>query len=254
MTEPVDRREQLQRQFVETHGYWDSDLAGLLELDPEFLQRYVELANAAATGVLDPKVRELVLLAVDAAATSLYRPGVERHTARAIELGATTAEVLEVLQLASTVGVHACNIGIPMLAEEVAARRGPRDDPPLSPQQEDLKRSFVAARGYWNTFWHDLLRISPDFFGAYLNFSSHPWRHGVLEPKVKEFVYIAFDAAATHLFQPGLRQHIGNALDLGASQAEIAEVLQLSARIGIHACSLGVPALLRAAGEVSDAD
>ena len=28
--------------------------------------------------------------------------------------------------------------------------------------------------------------------------SDVPWRSGTLEPKVKEFIYITFDAAATH--------------------------------------------------------
>lgn len=248
-----DRRARLRDEFVEIHGYWDDRLGGLMELDPDFFAHYLALAAAGAGGALAPKVRQLVLLAVDAAATSLYQPGVEQHTAQAVRLGATRAELLEVLQLASTVGIHACNIGIPMLAEEVAARRGGPDDTPLSSEQERLKQDFVSGRGYWNAFWDDLLRISPDFFRAYLRFSSHPWQHGVLEPKVKEFIYIAFDAAATHLFEPGLRQHIRNALDLGATQAEIAEVLQLSARIGIHACALGVPVLLRETAGAADA-
>jgi hypothetical protein len=28
--------------------------------------------------------------------------------------------------------------------------------------------------------------------------SDVPWRNGILEPKVKQSIYIAFDAAATH--------------------------------------------------------
>ena len=33
--------------------------------------------------------------------------------------------------------------------------------------------------------------------------SSHPWEHGSLEPKVRELIYTAFDASATHMFEPG---------------------------------------------------
>ena len=80
-----------------------------------------------------------------------------------------------------------------------------------------MRKEFVEARGYWNEFWDSLLSLDEDFFEAYLNFSSVPWKSGPLEPKVKEFVYIAVDAAATHLYEPGIRQHIKQALALGAT-------------------------------------
>lgn len=35
-----------------------------------------------------------------------------------------------------------------------------------------------------------------------MKFSSVPWKHGTLPPKVKEFIYIAIDAATTHLYDP----------------------------------------------------
>ena len=71
-----------------------------------------------------------------------------------------------------------------------------------------------------------------------------PWRHGTLEPKIKELIYVAIDAATTHLYEPGLRAHIRNALRYGATKEEIMEVLELVSVLGIHACTLGVPVLL----------
>ena len=62
-----------------------------------------------------------------------------------------------------------------------------------------------------------MLELDPEFFAAYLEFSSHPWKHGVLEPKVKELIYTAFDASATHMYIPGSTQHIVNALGYGAT-------------------------------------
>ena len=76
-----------------------------------------------------------------------------------------------------------------------------------------------------------------------------PWRHGPLPPKVKEFIYIAIDAATTHLYEPGLRQHIQNALRHGATAEEIMEVYELTSVLGIHACTLGVPVLLEELSE-----
>jgi alkylhydroperoxidase/carboxymuconolactone decarboxylase family protein YurZ len=114
----------------------------------------------------------------------------------------------------------------------------------LTDRQRTLREDFIDARGYWNEFWEGLLELDPDFFEAYLNFSGVPWRKGTLEPKLKELVYIAIDASTTHLYEPGLRQHIQNALHHGATAEEIMEVYELTSVLGIHTCTLGVPVLL----------
>ena len=64
------------------------------------------------------------------------------------------------------------------------------------------------------------------------------------EPKVKEFVYIAVDAATTHLYEPGTRIHVRNALGHGATPQEIMEVFQLISLLGIHSVTHGVPILM----------
>jgi len=111
-------------------------------------------------------------------------------------------------------------------------------------QQRELREAFIERRGYWNEFWDGLLRLDPEFFEAYVTFSGVPWKSGPLEPKFKELIYIAIDAATTHLYEPGLRVHIQNALKHGATQEEIMEVLELVSVLGIHACTLGVPILV----------
>ena len=87
-----------------------------------------------------------------------------------------------------------------------------------SERQRQLQEDFIRERGYWNPFWSGLLSLDPEFFEAYLNFSAVPWRHGVLEPKFKELIYIAIDASTTHLYEPGLRQHIRNAAPCSAQR------------------------------------
>jgi alkylhydroperoxidase/carboxymuconolactone decarboxylase family protein YurZ len=114
----------------------------------------------------------------------------------------------------------------------------------LTPRQTELRDEFLNARGYWNEFWDGLLKLDPEFFKAYLDFSSVPWKSGTLEPKFKELIYIAIDASTTHLYEPGLRQHIRNAIKHGATKEEIMEVLELTSVLGIHTCTLGVPVLL----------
>jgi alkylhydroperoxidase/carboxymuconolactone decarboxylase family protein YurZ len=88
----------------------------LREADPEFFARFAELADVPRRSTtLEPKVKELVCLAVNAAATHMYEPGIREHARRAIELGATREELLEVLELTSTLGIHASTVGVPLL-------------------------------------------------------------------------------------------------------------------------------------------
>jgi alkylhydroperoxidase/carboxymuconolactone decarboxylase family protein YurZ len=237
-------QEALRARFLEIHGSWNPALQALLDADPVFFEAYAALAAAPwRTGTLDPKVKELISIAVDGAATHLYEPGFREHVRRAIALGATQEELLEVLELTSTLGIHACNIGVPILVQELG-EEARAALPPLTDRHAALRRRFEENRGYWHPFWEEILQLDADFFEAYLEFSSVPWRHGVLEPKLKELVYIAFDASATHLYVPGLRLHIQNALGLGASAAEVMEVLELASVIGIHTCTMGVPIVL----------
>ena len=187
-------------------------------------------------GVLEPKVKEFVLLAVDAAATHRNGAGAAEHAMRAREHGATDEEVAEVLQLTSTLGIHACNCGVPILLEELAEAGQPVDfTEPLTDRQEEIKAEFTDKRGYWNSFWDGLLRLDPEFFAAYTAFSAYPWEHGTLSPKVRELIYTAFDVSATHMFEPGLRQHIRNALAHGATREELMEVFELASGIGVEA-------------------
>jgi alkylhydroperoxidase/carboxymuconolactone decarboxylase family protein YurZ len=252
--ETDEQRKRLREAWVEAHGSWSDDYDDLLTLNPGFFERLLDLsAHPWRRGVLEPKIKELVLLAVDTATTHLYASGVREHIQRALEFGATPAEVMEVLELTSTMGIHACNVGVPILVEELEAAGQPLGSEPLTARQEGIKAEFVAKRGYWNSFWDGLLRLDPEFFAAYTAFSAWPWKSGALEPKVKELIYTAFDASATHMFEPGLRQHIRNALSLGATKEEVMEVFELASVIGAQAWALAGPPL-RATLERAGAD
>ena len=75
-----------------------------------------------ASGVLPPKELEFLRLALDASYTYMYAPGTRRHIKNALKAGATVGEILEVLKLCVVQGVQACNLGAPILAEELAKR------------------------------------------------------------------------------------------------------------------------------------
>ncbi len=146
---------------------------------------------------LPPKTQSLISIAVDSAATHLYVPGIHAHIKAALVNGASVAEIMEVIELTSTLGIHACNIGVPLLVE-VMKEEGIYESHKSTVEPEDevkkkLREDFTRKRGYWHSFWEDFLRLDPEFFEAYLEFSTVPWVKdskgagsggGVLEPKV----------------------------------------------------------------------
>lgn len=251
MTESLTPEQQsLKDELVRIQGAWGEDWETALRFDSEFMRTYLGLAAVPwKKSHLDAKTKTLCKLAVDAAATGLYIPGVQEHIRTALRLGTTAQEIMETLELTATVGIHAMNIGVPILTE-VLVERGLRTGPaPLTEYQEQLKNDFIATRGYWHSFFDEMLELDPEMFEAYLAFSGHPWRHGTLSPKVKELIYIAFDCAATHLYVKGLKLHIENAIGYGATKEEILEVMELASTIGIHAVTVGASILAHALAE-----
>jgi alkylhydroperoxidase/carboxymuconolactone decarboxylase family protein YurZ len=236
--------------FIRVHGEWNDAWESLLRLDTGFFNAYLDFSAVPwKKNHLEDKVKAFISITACAAATHLYAPGVAQHIRAALRAGATREELIEVLQLASTVGIHASNVGVPVLLEvleEEGMRKGPA---PLDAKREALKKSFIENRGYWHPSWEGFLELDPELFETYVAFSSVPWRTGVLPPKIKEMMYCAFDAAATHLYVPGLKLHMRNALRYGASAQELMEVLEIVSTIGIHGAVLAAPMLEAALAE-----
>ncbi|ARJ06576.1 hypothetical protein GCM10010988_18450 [Cnuibacter physcomitrellae] len=243
-------QQQLKDEFIAVRGTWGDSWEAILKLDPGFLKAYLEFSAVPwRKNHLDAKTKEFMYIAIDAAATHLYEPGIRQHIKAALALGATKQEIMEVLECTATLGIHAMNIGVPILVEvleEKGLRTGPAE---LTAYQEEVKAEFTRSRGYWHAFWDEMLELDPEIFATYTDFSSVPWRTGTLSPKVREFIYIAFDTAATHLYVKGLKLHIENAIGYGATPQEILEVMEIASVIGIHAVTTAAPILLEEAGE-----
>jgi alkylhydroperoxidase/carboxymuconolactone decarboxylase family protein YurZ len=109
------------------------------------------------------------------------------------------------------------------------------------------------AKGDWNPLWDTLREWDPEFMEAYLAFRSVPHRKGNLPPKTRELIMVAINAATTHLYGPGVRRHMQNALKLGATREELLETIQLTTVLGIHACNLAIPILAEEVARVAAA-
>jgi alkylhydroperoxidase/carboxymuconolactone decarboxylase family protein YurZ len=231
--------------FVEQGGTWNASLNALVDEAPEFVDAWLDFAGKPLRhGPLTPKNKALIGLALNAAMTHLHEGGIRGHIRHALTFGSSREEILEILQLVSVMAVHACTLGVPILAECLAADPEQADELKRSDARRDtLRAEFEAKRGYWNPLWETLLALDPEYFKAFIDFSAAPWLSGALEPKVKEFVYIAVAVSATHQFAPGTRIHVKNALGYGASAAELLEVMQIASAMGIQSFTVTLPLL-----------
>jgi len=101
-------------------GQWNQAWDPFFELDPVWTDEFFAVATGIYTGgVLSPKDVELLSIAFDASITHMYAPGTRRHIKAALKLGVTIEEIMEVLKLCVSQGVQACNLGVPILAEEL---------------------------------------------------------------------------------------------------------------------------------------
>jgi alkylhydroperoxidase/carboxymuconolactone decarboxylase family protein YurZ len=101
-------------------GQWNVAWDPFLELDPMWTDQFMATgAGIYGSGVMPAKEIELLSIALDASYTHMYAPGTRRHIKGALKAGATMEEVMEVLKLCVVQGVQACNLGVPILAEEL---------------------------------------------------------------------------------------------------------------------------------------
>jgi alkylhydroperoxidase/carboxymuconolactone decarboxylase family protein YurZ len=237
---------QLERKnlFIKVNGYWNDVWDDLLCLDEDFFEVYSNFISVPwKTGALEPKVKELINIAISSSPTHLSVPATRIHIQNALRLGATSEEILEVLKVVSILGMHTCAVGVPLMEEQFDSVDS-NTNIQLSNKQKQLKAAFIEQTGYWNDFRDVLLEMDETFFEAYSNFLTAPWKTGILEPKVIEFIYIAIDASTTHLFEKGIQIHLKNAIKYGATKEEILEVYQLTSSLGFHSLLMGIPILI----------
>ena len=106
-------------------GQWNAAWDPFYDLDPGWTDEFMATAvGIYGSGVLTPKEIELLSIAFDASYTHMYAPGTRRHIKGALKAGATVEEIMEVLKLCVVQGIQACNLGVPMLAEELERLEG----------------------------------------------------------------------------------------------------------------------------------
>lgn len=240
--DPTDRAA-LKRAFIDTQGYWLETLQDILDISPVYFSTYCNLLQAPMrSGGLSPKVRELISIAINASVTHIHEPALRLHMESALRHGATAEEIAEVCKIASAMGTHTMSWGMPILVDELRKAGCELPSGPLSVEQEEVKAEFLQSRGFWKDHHEQILQLTPHYLKAYKEFSSH-WSKDGLDPKLREFIIIACDVSTTHMYEVGARIHIQNALKLGATAAELADVFVVTSLIGLQASNAGFAAL-----------
>ncbi len=233
---------ELRNRFKETHGYWSKCWNDLLEVDDEFFETLLDCYSVPRERrALEPKVKDFIYIAVNAVTTNLYEPALRVHVQNAFKHGAKFEELLEIFQMISLLGVHTFTTGLPTFVDIYGKEK---IDWKLDARKINLKEEYIKQKGNWNEYWDGLLAIDPEFFEKYLGMASLPDKREYVDVKTKELIYIAVDINATHLYEPGLKTHIKNALRVGATIDEILETYQIAFSIGMHTFITGMPILM----------
>lgn len=222
-------------------GPWDSALNQLRQWDPNWAGACEKMTtNPWTSGILPRKLVELISLAVNSACTNLNPDGARRHIRGALDAGASREEIVTVLKMATLLSIHTCSLGAPILLEE-AKLAGAQPAPKAkvsTPACDKLK-----AVGQWNDAWNPFYELDPQWTEEFMGVGGGIYVSGILSPKEAELLSIAFDASFTHMYSPGTRRHIKNALKAGATMEEIMEVLKICVAQGAQAMNLGIPIL-----------
>jgi alkylhydroperoxidase/carboxymuconolactone decarboxylase family protein YurZ len=116
--------------------------------------------------------------------------------------------------------------------------------------REAIKALFIAERGYWRPWTDTLLQASPGFVQQYARYAGYPARTGPLTERMVELIYVGLDASSSHLFESGLHTHMKRALEVGATQNDIFDVLHLVAVQGVVSVCQASDILAELAGTV----
>jgi alkylhydroperoxidase/carboxymuconolactone decarboxylase family protein YurZ len=104
-------------------GQWNTAWDPFYQLDSRWTDQFMATAiGIYGSGIMKPKDLELLSIALDASVTHMYAPGTQRHIKNALKAGATMEEIMETLKICVAFGFQACNLGVPILQEELAAR------------------------------------------------------------------------------------------------------------------------------------
>lgn len=232
MSELIDR-EQIKQAFIAQRGYWRPWTETLLEVNPGFVQQYARYAGyPAQQGPLSARLVELIYVGLDASSSHLFSAGLQTHMLRALEVGATPADIFDVLHLVAVQGLASVGQAAELLAEVFALPAAA-----LSPRAAQL------AAGHGLNL-EQLAQLDPGYVGVLLDFIEHGYAGDGgagqgLTPAERSLVQLALHACFTAFNRDSVRQLLVTAKSQALTSAELLQAIQLGAHLAVHGTALG---------------
>ena len=104
---------------------------------------------------------------------------------------------------------------------------------------KELVERISKDRGFSSPWRILLAERDPEFLELYHKTMMHVWERGALPRKYKEIIVICLDTILQ--YGEGLRIHVRNALEAGATEDEILEALELCSFLSIHTLLMVAP-------------
>jgi alkylhydroperoxidase/carboxymuconolactone decarboxylase family protein YurZ len=226
-------RAQIKEFFIAERGYWRPWTETMLQECPGFVQQYARYAGyPARTGPLTERMVELIYVALDSSSSHLFESGLHTHMKRALEVGATQADIFDVLHLVAVQGVASVCQATDILAEFTDLSEATAIDERLQDRIDRLGASHALALAA-------VARLDPNYAGVLLDFVEQGRPGAGLSPAERSLVQLALHACFT-AFNPGaIRQIVPTALSQGLTAAELLQAIQLGAHLAVHGTALG---------------
>ncbi|MDB5898956.1 MAG: hypothetical protein JWP22_4376 [Ramlibacter sp.] len=230
--DPASERERIKAFFIQERGYWRPWTQTMLAVNPGFLQHYARYAGyPARKGPLTARMVELIYVGLDASSSHLFASGLHTHMKRAREVGASEADIFDVLHVVTVQGVTSVCQATDILAEFTDARVA-AVDPALQVRIDSLGARYALSL-------QAIARLDPGYVEALLSFVEQGSPEAGLTPGERSLVQLALHACFT-AFNPGaVRRIIGTALSQGVTPPELLQAIQLGAHLAVHGTALG---------------
>jgi len=246
--ELTEEQRALKVEFKDRVGYWEDAYDEWVKMDPELFEEYVELAaHPWEQNAIPRKDKALIMVALDASVTHLNEEGLRQSIRLALDYGATKSEILDVLESIPYVAMHTLIDGVPLLEEEAGLPEDVSDAEKAD--QQRVKEKFIKRRGWWNEIWDPVLALDHEFLEKHTNVSGMHNERWSLDPKLKQFIYVAIDMSTTQLYTMGAQVHMASAIEHGATREELMELMELVNHQGYDTMTLGLPILAEEAAK-----
>ena len=230
--------------YIRERGYWAEFNDGLLKYSPNWLERYLNYSKTPAEkGPLSPRIRELVYIAVDASCTHMFTPGLRIHVDLAFKCGCSARELIEVIQIATLEGITSVSTGIRILSEEYTSENNSQINESASTRLAEAYQELYGEQPGWVGV---ISQLSPDYSDALADLLLLSVRESCLSGKDRALIKLALASSPTNLHEESIRISVREALKEDATREEIAQIFQLVAHLGLHACMEAIPEIVSA--------